>query len=35
MEEHKKLRSAAASAVHTPSNSSPASRTGMDAVREW
>jgi len=31
MEEHKKLRSAAASAVHTPSNSSPASRTGSPA----
>jgi len=31
IEENKKLRSAAASAVHTPSNSSPASRTGSPA----
>jgi len=31
MEENKKLRSTAASAVHTPSNSSPASRTGSPA----
>ena len=28
MEESKKLRSTATSAIHTPSNSSPASRTG-------
>jgi len=31
MEDNKKHRSAAASAVHTPSNSSPASRTGSPA----
>ena len=32
MEENKKLRSTATSAIHTPSNSSPASRTGMTVL---